>query len=454
MQARSLIFFAVLINLLLSYLMLLYNQPINIDGILYLHAATAYLQQGFHGALNIYPWPFYSVLIAKISTLLNISLLNTGFILNSVFTSVLIIFFILTLKTFGNTPKTLLWGAAVILLCPELNHDRYNILRDIPYYGLFITSLWCYIRFLQTEKISYGVAWQVVLIFAALFRVEGIVFLVITPFITPIITKKLGDFLKLSWLSILLFLCAVICFRHALNFGRLPDIIAYMNVHQFFGSFQEKIVGLKPYLGIVGQDSAEIFLIGGLLGILIIAFITTFGIFSSLLLGYGLYKKLLPENKSAQLGLLVYISINILILCVFMSHMLFMNWRYIFPLALVCLLLLPEILAKLNKLWIGFVYLIYIAISSFGQFGPSNAYLVDAGEWIANNTPAATTIYTPDVSVAFYAQRSEVSDQKKADYSIIVSRIHAPTPLPQNTSPVVSFHNHRGDTAYIFKSKP
>lgn len=446
MQARTLICLATLANLLLSYLMLLYHQPINIDGVLYLHAAEAYLQHGFHGALNIYPWPFYSVLIAKTSTLLDLSLLNTGFILNGFFSSILVLFFLLILKISHPYSKILLWGAAVILLFPELNHDRYNILRDIPYYGLFIASLWCYIKFLQTEKISYGVAWQIILIVATLFRIEGIVFLIITPFITT----RFSNFLKLSWLNILLFLITVILLGHSLGFGRIPELMADMNIAQLFSTLQNKALALKSFLGVTGQDASGIFLISGLIGILITSFITTLGIFSSLLLGYGIYKKLLPEDNAARRGIVAYIFINLIILSFFLLHQLFMNWRYVFPLVLVCLLFLPHILTTLNKAWIGVVYLICMAASSFGQFGPSNRYLVDAGDWIADNTPVTAKIYSNSALLAFYAQRTQINDPNKADYVVIQHEIGSPTRLPARQSLVVEFHNHQGDTAYIY----
>jgi len=447
MQTRSIIFMAVLVNLLFSYLMLLYNQPVNVDGILYIHAAQAYLKDGLQGAAQIYAWPFYPVLMAKISTLFHLSLLNTGYILNGFFTSILIIFFILALNTFENSPTVLLWGAAVILLFPALNHDRYNIVRDIGYYAFFMASLWGYIKFLQTEKFIYALFFIFAIILASLFRIEGIIFLILIPVITLVVKY---DF-KLILINIILSIAGIFLLRHHLTFGRIPELIAYINPHQLFAFFQPHVCNLKNYLGINGQDDACVFLLSGLAGILIVSFLTTYGIFSSLLLAYGIKTRLLPENKSAMQSLIIYIVINIIILAVFLLHQLFMNWRYVFPVVLISLLFLPGILVRLNKLWIGVIYLLCNTASSFGQFGPSNSYIVDAGQWVAHNTPPNTKIYASDITAAFYAERTEANTINKADYIIIINKIHSPSQIPFNTQPVVSFHNKRGDTAYIFK---
>jgi hypothetical protein len=448
MQDRTLIFLAVLVNLLLSYLMLLYNQPINTDGIIYIHCAQVYLQSGLHSAMHVYPWPLYSILLAKTSQLLNISMLNAGFFINSFFTSILVIFFLLTVRLLEESPKVLLWAAAVILLLPELNHDRYNLLRDIPYYALFMCSLWSYIKFLQTEKFAYALVFTLVIILATLFRVEGAVFLVLVPLITVLVKC---DF-KLLLINLLLFVIGLFFFRHSLDFGRIPEIVADANPSQLFGLLQQKTILLKQYLGVYGQDDSGVFLTGGLAGLFVVYFLTTFGIFSSLLLGYGVYTKSLPKNKSVLQGIVIYILINIIILSVFLAHQLFMNWRYIFPLVLTCLLFIPGILARLDKRWIAFGYLLFNTGSSFGQFGPSNSYLVDAGHWISNNTPATTKIYTTDDSVVFYANRNRDNTVNKGDYVVVVSKDHLITLLPPNTPALVTFRNNRGDMAYIYKN--
>lgn len=457
MRALPIIILAVVINLLLSYFMLLYNQPINVDGILYIHSAQAYLQNGFHAAATIYSWPFYSVLLAKVAVWLNLSLLNTGFILNGFFTSILIIFFLLSLQSIENSPKLLLWGAAVILLFPALNHDRYNILRDIPYYAAFIFSFWAYLNFLKTHKNLYAILWQLGIMTAVLFRIEGAVFLILIPVFTAFIPvenlkHQLLNLIKLSWVVFLLLFLSLIVFRHVLDFGRLPELMANLNITSWLSMIQQKISELKIYLGVLGQDSAGIFLLNGLIGILITSLATTLGLLASVILIYGAYKKLLPQNSAIKSSFAIYILINLIILTVFMAHQLFMNWRYVFPVVLILLLYIPVILSKLPSVWVGMIYLIFNAAASFGQFGPSNSYMVEAGNWIAKNTPETSKIYSTDETTAFYANRTLVANIKNSDYVIIISKIHNPTAVSLKTQPLMVFHNKRGDTVYIFKN--
>ncbi|MDX2164137.1 MAG: hypothetical protein SFW07_01835 [Gammaproteobacteria bacterium] len=455
MQKRYLLPLAIFINLLLSYLMLLYNQPINSDGILYINTAKAFLAGGFHSASGTYNWPFYSIILAEFVSLSHLSFLASGFILNSLFTSMLIVFFILSSELLENTSKVLPWAAAIILLFPELNHDRYNILRDIPYYALFIFSLWSYLKYIQTEKFSYAVLWQIAILSATLFRIEGAVFLLATPLLTFLIpaysiTQKFMRALKLYSLTIVLGVSGIILFSHFLNFGRIPELFSYLNPNELFNVFQTQSNALKPAIGVLGQNNSGIFLIGGLISVFAHSFLTTLGI-SSFLLIYGIYAKLLPQNKSAIYSLIIYIFINLAVLLAFSLHNLFMNWRYTVPLVLTCLLFVPGMVEKLPKTGIKILFCLYLAAASFIPFGTSNAYLVKAGQWIDLNTPSDTIIYSNSDLLIFYADRTAVTNPKKADYVLIQSKILSPTALPKNQLPVINFKNRRGDGAYIFK---
>ena len=50
------------------------DNVINRDGILYLDAASAYLNGGIKAALQTYPWPAYPIAIAELSRLTGFSL--------------------------------------------------------------------------------------------------------------------------------------------------------------------------------------------------------------------------------------------------------------------------------------------------------------------------------------------------------------------------------------------
>ncbi len=445
---------AVFFNLLLSYIMLLYNQPIGSDGILYINTAKAFLAGGFHSAMATYNWPFYSILLAKFVSFTHLPFLTAGFILNGFFTSILIIFFILSAELLENSSKVLPWAAAIILLFPELNHDRYNILRDIPYYALFMFSLWSYLKFIKTDNFLYAILWQIVIMAATLFRIEGAVFLVTTPLLTILIPPHtFTRALKLYLLTFILGVIGLALFKNTLNFGRIPELLSYLSPKELLSVFNAQSDALKPALGVLGQDNAGIFLISGLLGIFAHAFLTTFGI-SSIVLAYGIYAKLFPENKSTAHCAMIYIAINLVILLVFSLHELFINWRYTVPLILTCLLFVPGITAKLPKSWIGIIYCLYLAAASFIPFGTSNAYVVKAGEWVNTHASQNATIYSNSDLLVFYTQRTPVNTPSQANYIAIQSKIHSPTPLPANRIPVISFKNRRGDGAYIFTSQP
>ena len=58
---------------------------INVDSILYLDSAKAILQWQWQEAYKIYPWPFYSALIALVSKTTGLQVFNAAKILNIIF---------------------------------------------------------------------------------------------------------------------------------------------------------------------------------------------------------------------------------------------------------------------------------------------------------------------------------------------------------------------------------
>jgi hypothetical protein len=466
-KSNVIYFLAVILNIIISYMMLLYRQPFNVDGILYLHAAEVYLQHGLHASMQIYPWPFYSILIATVSQISHLSLLASAFLINAVLTSFLVCFFLLLISACGGTLSHQYWGVLIILLYPLLNHDRQNVLRDFGYYAFFLGSLWCLIKFFQENKNKYAFFWQIFILIASAFRIEGIILLLLV----PLASKKM-NILKLSWFNLLLFILALLISSSILHFGRLPEIMANLQINGLVTFFQQKLIIIQDQiLGIFGKDDALFFLISGLIGVFLVELLQTFGIFSAILLLFGIKKKIIYIESRALRAIIIYGVIVLLILIGFLVHQLFLTNRYVIPLALLLMLTLPFIAAALWKhsflskillcLW-----LIFNAVSSFGQFGPSKTYIIDAGEWMNRNIPSIENIYINDAQLAYYANRSGTqlpldanifNNFKNYKYIAVVITHHDENYSEQKwvqligQEPIKIFQNNKGDRVLIFK---
>jgi hypothetical protein len=488
-KATALYVFAISLNILLSYAMLLYRQPFNVDGILYLKAAETYLTQGFHAAVQVYAWPFYAIFIAKLSQLVHCSLLNSAFLSNALFTSIIIIFYLLIIKEAGGTSTEQYWGLAIILLYPYLNHDRYNVLRDFGYYAFFMVSLWCFIRHCQKRDWIFALAWQCVMYCAIAFRIEGALILVLAPFCLLLKndwpwSQRIMSVVKLHWLNIIVLIGLLIFFRDISLFNRLPGIYQTIQPQQLLSIIDQKILIMQQQVfGTFGKDDAVIFLAGGLLAVFIKVLVDTIGMLYALLAAYTIGNHRIILQNHARFAMVSYGAIITLSLMGFLSQQLFLSGRYVVPLALLLMLMIPFALSHLwqtRRQWIRLIVgtiLLITAIDSFAQFGPTKSYIVNAGNWLAKNTSAQTQVYINNAQLFYYADRpgmhypQDFQDQNwwprlqqqslsHYNYAAVVLRHDEKIPTAQQlfqlmgVQPTKTFVNRRDDKAYIFHLSP
>jgi len=481
-KASLIYFVTIFLNVFISYSLLLHPQPFDVDGILYLHASQTYLTQGLHAAMQIYSWPFYAALMAKTSQLTTLSLLQTAFLLNAIFTSILVFYFVRLIHLLGGNFRHQCWAAALILLYPYLNHDRYNVLRDFGYYAFFVASLYYFIAFLNTHKTRDALLWQITLMIATAFRIEGAVLLSLCPIAILLIPvesfrQKIVNFFKASWILLVALIIASIYFKSFWHFGRIPDLAAALSLNQLLPLLSQKITALQQQvLNIPGKDDAWLFLTAGIIAVFFHTALETLSFILSALFIYTLYTKPFQIQSKARAGLVIYAIIIIFTLVCFLLHELFLVGRYIAPLMFICLLILPFGLEHLwqKKHWsakgIVITILLYNAAASFGQFGPSKTYLIEAGKWIEANTPVNAHIYANNEQLSYYASRNNLLYDPNLslqqthfnDYNYIAITLrHTDNMMTEQQllqltghPPLKIFQNSRGDKTFIFAMKP
>lgn len=427
---KYLIIFAVALNCLITFLSFLHHQPINVDGIIYIKTAQAYLDQGFHVAVANYPWPFYSIFIAITSKLTHLSLINAGFILNTILTSILFATFVTLIKEFGGTLLEQYLGLLTLSIYPFLNNDRYNILRDFGYYAFFLLSFLFFIYYLRHIKWRDAIFFTLCLLIALLFRIESILLLLLAPIIVLFknelnLSQKILATIKLYIPCIILGslgLAVVFIKYHTMNIN-FKDINIFFNVLISGPSYivtnlsAKTILIQRDILNVYGQDSATVFLAGGMIAIFFDTFFTTMNVFYTAIVCYALMSKKIILEVNARLALYGFIIIYSLILFGFVLTQIFLPGRYIVPLCLLLMLLIPFAFTRIyqyyltnrKKYWLPVIFmlgLLYTMIHAFGHFGTSKSYIVTAGDWIKNNTPISSQLYSNDPTLAFYSERA------------------------------------------------
>ena len=486
------------LSLLLTCVMLQYNQPINIDGLRYIGAAKAFFNQNIHSAIKISTWPFYSILIATLVNLTHFSFLNATYLLDAIFDAGTVILFLILIKEFGASKRVQYIATFIILFYPYLNHLRYAVVRGHGYYFFTFLAVLFFIKYCRSYKLVDAFIWGISIVFATLFRVEGVALALFLPFVLLFkpnlrIFSKCLFFIKAYSVHFIVIVSFIICTflishkfcGHYQMGGRLPYII-----NQLFYGFKNVLVALHAKEAILnkyifayppsGKYSGQLFLIGGLIGLFLSVFLSTFGVVYAFLVGYAIKLKVILFGEASWQVWIFCVLINVIFIYLFAFQFFFLVNRYV---ALLCLLLLfcvPFALDHVYQSWSnlrfrinGFRWIyplllfgvLVTFIGSVALFGTSKSYLVNAGRWIKKNTSLNSRLYTNSPQLFFYASRGGKVQSPIRNreihlhynyFAFMVQRSHLHTEknLSNSVSPPLKvFSNKRGDKVFIFKLK-
>jgi hypothetical protein len=421
----------ILANIMLAFLMLHDStRVINPDGVLYLQTAQVYWKDGWNAAIHLYPWPFYSVLIAWVAHGFHCSMEYAAYSINVIFQTLTCVGFIkLASKTRGSEDKRwILFAAFIILFYPTLNSQRDLIARDFGYWAFSLWGWFYLICLIETESYWDAFKFNLMMLSASLFRLEGVIMLLLGPlaifgvsFLPFLRRGKL--FLQVYIVPSFIFVCITLFLLQTHKpemLGRLVDFTT--QAHSCIDLILQMVMQAKTAIAThvltpLSVDGALTILLCGLMGLYFKTLIITLTFFYSLLVVLAMYKKLFIPSLAARPILYVAIALNIGITLIFLMQHLFVDRRYLFGLCLLLLLWVPGSLlwiyerARQERSWffLGVLSLpLWIALTALHNFGPSKSYLRMAGYWIHNNLPSSASVYTNSPQVSFYAQRSFV----------------------------------------------
>ncbi|MBN1684145.1 MAG: hypothetical protein JW855_01735 [Gammaproteobacteria bacterium] len=427
---------AFILSTLLTIIRISFRQPINLDGILYLNTASAYLQNGIKAALLAYPWPFYSILIGVTAKVTSLSVLHAAYLLNFILDTCTVFIFILLTRTLGASRRIQWIGALIISFYPLLNRLKIDVVRDHGYIVFALLGIFLFIKYARTLQWRYAIGWAVSIILASLFRIEGFAFFYFLPLI--LLFYPAIKFLRRTILLaksytvhfILLFLMLFITYysySHTISwlshFGRIPEVIQ-QTLYGFIISWQvlqsKAIIIKEQILSIYAIQDKFIFIIGGLLAIYIKQIIDMLSLPYALLILYGFVKKLFSGDFAAKATWFWAILINIFVTLIFLSQNFFINVRYLFLLCLLLFLMIPFSLESIYLYWkstkkfftakkwifpLVLIGIVYASIESVVYFGTSKTYILDASTWINQNFKGKNIILcSNDKQLSFYAE--------------------------------------------------
>lgn len=410
--------FTAIVSLIVSIYAIYSDDIINIDGILYLKAAELFVSGNMEAAFASYNWPFYSIIIALFHKLTSIPLELIALILNSVFFVLLTDALILISSLIFPVPRQLKISALLILcLMPILDYRDY-IIRDPGYWAFVCIALYYFMVFLNSSRIIHGTLWQIFMIFAIFFRIEGI-FLLITLPLFILLSKKLRDNLVIrklvSCFFVSIILLATIPFMEDLatkHFSKIYSILNYINLNFVFEKFIFSAEILeRQVLNKWSEEYATFILFFGFLALLIYKVVEGFSI-SYILIFLASFKNSSQSSDTLYRDFFVYfLMLNSLVLLVFVLKENFISSRYVVLTSINLFLLLlfhmvtgiEQLYLNKNKLLLTIIFLClsYNLIDSMSA-SRNKSYIKDIALLSAKKIPEKSMVMVNNKAAFYY----------------------------------------------------
>ncbi len=421
--------FAAAASLLLSVYSIVSNPVPNTDAFTYIRVAEIFLQEGAYAAFSYYPWATYSLLIAILHSISGLEMLLAAQVLNAAFFALIAYAFISLTQEIDNSRQLSIIAAVFILLYPQLNEYRHDIIRDIGYLAFSLLALLHLIRLNRTQQIRHAIIFCAACLVAALFRPEALAYLLGAPLILLVNThysfaQRMRGLLSI-YMVVFLIVLVIAGLLASAGVNPLAELLQGFSVYAPFfeqareifdgGSEELSEVVFHEHAAIFSGQYMTIFLITGLFSILLIKVFTGFGWVSLLVIAYGVHKRFIALSslpKHVLLPSIAYILIAISILLAFLFVTRFMSTRYALLFCAVFVLMIPVIIEKswqsaqltgksrrFNRI-IGFLIL-YSFIDAYITFGESKSYQTDVAIWVKNNTPQTMPLVTNNHYVAY-----------------------------------------------------
>jgi len=489
-QFNGIYFTALLLSILLSIWKNLHNALINPDAICYLQSAQS-MPMGIHAAMNLCDqahWPFYAGFIYAISVVTQLTVLHSAYLLDGLFSAISVLAFMRIAHFFKDSKRVLIFAAVTILLAHDFNSLRESIIRDHGFWAFYLVSILALLRFVRDPRALNALSWSASLFLATLFRLEGVIFLIILPFVAVFsMARPFRAFCLLHalLLTLLLGLGIFIWVVHSdltiFQFSRLAELkFQWVGgfdaiVHRFMSSAE---VLSDQALNRYSSHDKYLILFLTLVSWYVIEVVKSLSLIYTALVIYAWCKKLLlPEKKFTQI-LWSYILLNMVVTGIFLVENNFLSKRYILALSLTLMIWVPfalDYLYEYKKKIILSLVLSILSISLLGDivhFGPSKKYIREAGLWLEKEIPLNATVYSNDYQVMYYSQRfgntifttareflapKSLAEKRWKQYDYLAWRFNKVDEVKNRElkkefgTPVKVFSNSRGDEVAIYK---
>ena len=338
---RAIFGIGVIVSVVLSVWSIAIDSVLNNDGIVYVRAAELLSSGDWQAAFTVYKWPFYPWLMMWVGDMVGIPYETVGHALNTFFFTLVVVFFVSVVRAFGGRSRSITWIAMLIaLIHPVFNEYRAFLIRDPGYLAAYLLAV-CYLaKYCWQPCIRYRLVVIGCLVAAALFRVEGLVFLASTPILFSLSRPGAARYpyhwpaLLVSVLLIFLMAAVLGCslFGSTCKSGPLSVIddpigIVAAGWNQIATAVVPKLGILREFLGPYSADKQ--YVLFGLAMIVVVteAILAELTVPFRVLAGYALIQRACFAENSLHKIWTALILVNAVVLLVFAWIMIFLAPR-------------------------------------------------------------------------------------------------------------------------------
>lgn len=401
---------------------------INNDSVLYFEAARLFALGEWQQGFQLFPWPLYSGLIALVHSVSGLSVHFSAQILNVLFFGITTLSFLKLIRHCGGDNATLLSGALLLFSSQYIVGDALQmLLRDQGFWAFFLTGLVFFVRFYRSLSWMDALVWQLAMITAMLFRVEGITYLLALPLVL-LLNKNLSltvrGFALLKAYSVNLSAGLIVASYllvkglSVTHLGRLQEIFTT----QLLDDLTQRLVLRADIMAssVLGNYLEE-FAIEGLL--LTFLFIMLAKIISSggwITVGLAAYAGKLRQqllNHDARKILLAVMAIALIDMFLIILKVFVLSGRYVVPLSLMLIVLaafglrhLAGLLATENTSkrykWLVAGLILILVLGMVKNILPKREgyhYELEAIAWLKQHNPKNLPTYYETPRLRYYA---------------------------------------------------
>ena len=419
---------------------------INPDSVLYLEAAKRIVINDFKGAYQIFNWPFYAFCIGTVSKITHLNVHVSAQFLNMIFFAITTASFLNIIRLAGGKNLALFAGALLLFSNTYIVGDVLEMLmRDEGFWAFYLTSILYFIKHHENGQTRHAILWQASAILALLFRIEGLVYLLVLPLIHLFNhqishKRRLENILNtysISLIALLIILISVntIDSLSMSNFGRLKEVFNTDLWLSFSRNFREKTLLMDKtvlFNDLEGYSEFGLMIIFSV--VIIVKNLKTLGLVGSVAVLLVFKQKFNHINNNVKNIIYFVVTVSFIIEGLIITEVFVLSSRYIVPLTFMLLIIsavyLEQLLKKVssedrrgNQL-LALIAILFMCLSLIKNIMPKGVgynYTQYAITWINNHDPNANIFYE-DSRLRYYANAPYIGATEFSLDEIIVAR--------------------------------